>query len=99
MVRLVQVVHGGPTCRAATSASLAVWVLAQGLQRVFVMLSEATIDKLLRRQFRLAGAEVRRLEHCTDSLSNSSRLGISSIWKGLKPVRLPPGRARLATSP
>jgi hypothetical protein len=26
-------------------------------------------------------------------------LGISSNWKGLKPVRLPPGRARLATSP
>jgi hypothetical protein len=26
-------------------------------------------------------------------------LGISSNWKGLKPVTLPPGRARLATSP
>ena len=35
----------------------------------------------------------------TSSDSSSSRLGISSTLKGLKPVRLPPGRARLATRP
>src|SRR6516162_6991573 len=35
----------------------------------------------------------------TSSKSSSSRLGISSLMRMLKPVRLPPGRARLATRP
>src|SRR5437016_13797177 len=34
----------------------------------------------------------------TNSDNSSSRLGISSAAKTVKPVRLPPGRARLATS-
>ena len=35
----------------------------------------------------------------TSSDSSSSRLGVSSAARLLKPVRLPPGRARLATRP
>jgi hypothetical protein len=35
----------------------------------------------------------------TNSESSSSRLGTSSLVMMLTPVRLPPGRARLATSP
>jgi hypothetical protein len=35
----------------------------------------------------------------TSSQSSSSRLGASSTSRLLKPVRLPPGRTRLATMP
>ena len=83
----------GFTLRETAFAS---WVGLRGAVPIYLRIIPALADP--RRDQRLF-ASIFTLASGTNSESSSSRLGISSAVRMVNPVRLPPGRAKLATRP